>query len=126
MFAFLGKPVKKFKEFAFDDRGAITADWVVLTAGTIGLAILTYTTFGYSEDEIYDIDPEVNGVDFVVLYIMEQEDPSMAPKRSVVDNITRTIRAKAMIFQACIGFGLTYQGYTIGQGENASAWCDYL
>ena len=33
-----------FKNFARDEDGAVTVDWVVLTAAVVGLAIAAYTS----------------------------------------------------------------------------------
>ena len=35
-----------FKSFANDEAGAVTVDWVVLTAGIVGLGIVVMTTVG--------------------------------------------------------------------------------
>ncbi|MBT8410348.1 MAG: hypothetical protein KJP02_00950 [Octadecabacter sp.] len=35
-----------FKDFRADDQGAVTVDWVVLTAVIVGLAIAVITTVG--------------------------------------------------------------------------------
>ena len=37
-----------FKSFANDEAGAVTVDWVVLTAGIVGLGIVVMTTVGGS------------------------------------------------------------------------------
>ncbi len=34
--------VKFFKNFSKDDSGAVTVDWVVLTAAVVGLAVAAY------------------------------------------------------------------------------------
>ena len=34
--------VKFFKKFSKDESGAVTVDWVVLTAAVVGLAIAAY------------------------------------------------------------------------------------
>lgn len=36
--------VKFFKNFSKDESGAVTVDWVVLTAAVVGLAIAGYAT----------------------------------------------------------------------------------
>ena len=33
-----------FKNFRKDENGAVTVDWVVLTAGIVGLGVAAYTT----------------------------------------------------------------------------------
>ena len=35
-----------FKSFANDEAGAVTVDWVVLTAAIVGLGIVVMTTIG--------------------------------------------------------------------------------
>jgi Flp pilus assembly pilin Flp len=35
--------VKFFKNFSKDESGAVTVDWVVLTAAVVGLAVAAYT-----------------------------------------------------------------------------------
>ena len=37
-----------FKSFANDEAGAVTVDWVVLTAGIVGLGIIVMTSVGGS------------------------------------------------------------------------------
>lgn len=34
--------MKRVKVFVEDERGAVTVDWVVLTAGIVGLAVAAY------------------------------------------------------------------------------------
>ncbi|PSL17654.1 hypothetical protein [Shimia abyssi] len=36
--------IKFIKNFRKDDSGAVTVDWVVLTAAVVGLAVAAYTT----------------------------------------------------------------------------------
>lgn len=36
--------VKFFKNFSKDESGAVTVDWVVLTAAVVGLAIAAYSS----------------------------------------------------------------------------------
>lgn len=38
--------MKLFKAFAKDEAGAVTVDWVVLTAAIVGLGLLIMTTVG--------------------------------------------------------------------------------
>lgn len=38
--------IKFFKNFRKDEDGAVTVDWVVLTAAVVGLAVLAFTTIG--------------------------------------------------------------------------------
>lgn len=36
--------IKKFFHFAADENGAVTVDWVVLTAAVVGLSVSAYAT----------------------------------------------------------------------------------
>ena len=36
---------RRFRQFWTDESGAITVDWVVLTAGVVGLAIVVVSVF---------------------------------------------------------------------------------
>ncbi|MCG7518732.1 Flp family type IVb pilin [Ruegeria sp. Ofav3-42] len=38
--------IKFFKNFRKDEDGAVTVDWVVLTAAVVGLAAVAYTQIG--------------------------------------------------------------------------------
>ncbi len=42
------KHLNMFKSFAKDQSGAVTVDWVVLTAGIVGLGIIVTTAIGNS------------------------------------------------------------------------------
>ncbi len=41
-----------FKSFRTDEAGAVTVDWVVLTAAVVGLAIAAYTTIETNSDAL--------------------------------------------------------------------------
>jgi Flp pilus assembly pilin Flp len=44
--------VKFFKNFSKDESGAVTVDWVVLTAAVVGLAIAAFGTIKTSTTEL--------------------------------------------------------------------------
>lgn len=44
--------VKFFKNFSKDDSGAVTVDWVVLTAAVVGLAIAAYSAIDTQTDAL--------------------------------------------------------------------------
>jgi Flp pilus assembly pilin Flp len=55
-----------FKSFANDEAGAVTVDWVVLTAAIVGLGIVVMTTVGggienLSDDVAADIEAQAVG-----------------------------------------------------------------
>ena len=56
--------IKFFKNFSKDDSGAVTVDWVVLTAAVVGLAIAAYSTIKSSTMELTgDITTAIKGVE---------------------------------------------------------------
>lgn len=120
LFDGLSGPVKKFLS---DQNGAVTIDWVVLTAGSIALCIGAYTMFGTSEDEIFEVDASRNEMDYVVMYWMEANGMIDAPNRSMIDKITRRVKYQVLLFQACLGYGMLYDGYNILGDNGGEAYC---
>jgi Flp pilus assembly pilin Flp len=54
--------IKFFKNFRKDEDGAVTVDWVVLTAAIVGLAVAAFTTVqGGVNDLAGDIDTQLSG-----------------------------------------------------------------
>jgi hypothetical protein len=119
---FLGRssPLKKFLS---DQNGAVTIDWVVLTAGSIALCIGAYSMFGTSEDELYEVDASRNELDYIAMYWMEANGMIDSPKRSVIDKITRRVKYQVILFQACLGYGMLYDGHNILDKETSQAYC---
>ncbi|WP_420586443.1 Flp family type IVb pilin [Ruegeria sp.] len=55
--------IKFIKNFRKDEDGAVTVDWVVLTAAIVGLAAVAYTQVGDGVDDLAgDIDTALTGV----------------------------------------------------------------
>ena len=51
----------KMKRFSRDEDGAVTVDWVVLTAAIVGLAVVAFTTIDTAADSlISDITSDLN------------------------------------------------------------------
>ncbi|SLN37386.1 hypothetical protein PSA7680_01799 [Pseudoruegeria aquimaris] len=46
--------IKLFNKFAKDESGAVTVDWVVLTAALVGLAIAVLSTVATGVDNVND------------------------------------------------------------------------
>ncbi|MFA8386808.1 MAG: hypothetical protein ACEPO2_14380 [Pelagibaca sp.] len=44
--------IKVFKSFTADESGAVTVDWVVLTAAVVGMAVLTYAALADNTQEV--------------------------------------------------------------------------
>jgi Flp pilus assembly pilin Flp len=54
------------KNFRKDEDGAVTVDWVVLTAAVVGLAVVAYNTIGDNTETLTrNIATEIGGVSAV-------------------------------------------------------------
>ena len=116
------------KKFIRDESGAITVDWVVVTAGVIALAVGVGYSMGIGDPEFFEIEDEQNELDMVYLHWAETNGLIEAPKRSLIGNLTRTIRIKVILFNACIGRGMNHHGHTIlgDNPETAATYCEML
>ena len=116
------------KKFIRDESGAITVDWVVVTAGVIALAVGVGYSMGIGDPEFFEIEDEQNELDMVYLHWAETNGLIEAPKRSLIGNLTRTIRIKVILFNACIGRGMNYNGHNIldDNPETAATYCEML
>jgi len=55
--------IKFIKNFRKDEDGAVTVDWVVLTAAIVGLAAVAYTQIGDGVDSIAsNVESALSGV----------------------------------------------------------------
>ncbi|SHI42009.1 hypothetical protein SAMN05444404_0207 [Ruegeria lacuscaerulensis ITI-1157] len=55
--------IKFIKNFRKDEDGAVTVDWVVLTAAVVGLAAVAYTQVGQGADDLAnDVETALTGV----------------------------------------------------------------
>jgi len=77
--------------FLRDERGAITIEWVVLTAGVIALGIAAYGAF--------KIDTENTAA--VLLVTQDGSRPIMIGGNAISQLIART-KLEAMVFVSCI------------------------
>lgn len=79
--------------------------------------------FGTSEDELYEVDASRNELDYIAMYWMEANGMIDSPKRSVIDKITRRVKYQVILFQACLGYGMLYDGHNILDKETSQAYC---
>ena len=77
--------------FLRDERGAVTIEWVVLTAGVIALGIIAY--------EVFRIDTENTAS--VLLVTQDGSRPIMIGANAISQLIART-KLEAMVFVSCI------------------------
>ena len=82
---------KGLMSFLRDERGAVTIEWVVLTAGVIALGIAAYGAF--------KIDTE--NTTAVLLVNQDGSKPIMIGGNAISQLIART-KLEAMIFVSCI------------------------
>jgi Flp pilus assembly pilin Flp len=82
---------KGLMSFLRDERGAVTIEWVVLTAGVIALGIAAYGAF--------KIDTENTAA--VLLVNQDGSKPIMIGGNAISQLIART-KLEAMIFVSCI------------------------
>tara|TARA_R100000935_G_C2807612_1_gene153464 strand:+ start:94 stop:273 length:180 start_codon:yes stop_codon:yes gene_type:complete len=58
------KFILNMKRFSRDEDGAVTVDWVVLTAAIVGLAIAAFSAVGDAASDLtVDIASDINGVE---------------------------------------------------------------
>lgn len=46
--------IRKFKTFLFDEDGAVTIDWVVITAAVVGLSAISFSLLETSSTNLVD------------------------------------------------------------------------
>ena len=94
---------KGLMSFLRDERGAVTIEWVVLTAGVIALGIAAYGAF--------KIDTE--NTTAVLLVNQDGSKPIMIGGNAISQLIART-KLEAMIFVSCIFKTGALQEYAMG------------
>jgi Flp pilus assembly pilin Flp len=82
---------KGLMSFLRDERGAVTIEWVVLTAGVIALGVAAYSAF--------KIDTE--NTTAILLVNQDGSKPIMIGGNAISQLIART-KLEAMIFVSCI------------------------
>ena len=72
------------KSFLRDETGAITVEWVILTAGVIALGIGAYSAFSFELD-----DSTTNELDFVATTWMQNNGMLDKPDRGPIGELIR-------------------------------------
>ena len=72
------------KSFLRDETGAITVEWVILTAGVIALGIGAYSAFSFELD-----DSTTNELDFVATTWMQNNGMLDKPDRGPISELIR-------------------------------------
>ncbi len=106
--------------FLRDERGAVTVDWVMITAAVVGMAILVYSNFSVDTDNTY-------------MWAMAQTDPATGEFRItrvevVGDNGISKILAKlhfyGTAYSTCIFGGIP--DVELATPAGLDTLCDYL
>ena len=105
------------KSFLRDETGAITVEWVVLTAGVIALSIGAYGAFSFELD-----DSTTNELDFLAMTAMQNSGMLDKPDRCPIGELIHVIRYKMTAFKSCIGAPMTSSVGNISGGPWACEW----
>lgn len=105
------------KSFLRDENGAITVDWVVLTAGVIALGISAYSAFSFELDDI-----TTNELDFLAMTAMQNSGYLDKPNRGPIGELIHVIRYKMTAFKSCLGAPMSS---SIGPMQGGDWACDW-
>lgn len=109
--------IHKTKQFLANENGAITVDWVVITAGVIALSIGAYSMFKFELD-----DATTNELDFLAMTYMQNNGFMDKPSRGPIGELIHTIRYKMTAFKSCLGAPISSTVGNIQGGEWACKW----
>ena len=105
------------KSFLRDETGAITVEWVVLTAGVIALGIGAYSAFSFELD-----DSTTNELDFVAMSWMQNNGYLDKPDRGPIGELIHAIRYKMTAFKSCLGAPMSS---SVGPMQGGDWACDF-
>ena len=97
------------KEFLRDETGAITVEWVVLTAGVIALSIGAYSAFSFE-------------LDFMAMTWMQNNGMLDKPNRGPIGELIHGIRYKLTAFKSCLGAPISSSVGPMQGGDWACNW----
>ena len=93
----------KLRAFTENEEGAITVEWVVITAGICTLAMSMYLVF--------EIDPQeaVNDeLSYIIMSNMPMDgNPQNREGMGPLDKLLEVIRYKTTVLRGCLGFGIS-------------------
>ena len=101
----------KLQDFGKNEDGAITVEWVILTAGVCRLAMGMYMVF--------KIDPKQEVTDELSYIILSNMPISMNPQTQEgmgpLDKLLEVIRYKTIVLRGSLGFGISSMSGTMGK-----------
>lgn len=134
----LAVPFKQiFPQFLLDERGAISLDWVILTAGAVVLAIGAFSVFGpVGKGKIGDehahlsfqfLEQQKNDVAYI-MYALNPNVGTDFSQMSMLETTIIRIKARMLAFRGCIGGKLNFGSTPDGTPNQVdfSYGCDYL
>ena len=113
----------KLKAFGKNEEGAITFEWVILTAGVCTLAMGMYTVF--------KIDPKQEVTDELSYIVLSNMPISMNPQTQEgmgpLDKLLEVIRYKTIVLRGCFCFGISSNSGEFGKDpETRENLCSLL
>lgn len=105
------------KSFLRDETGAITVEWVVLTAGVIALGIGAYSAFSFELD-----DSTTNELDFLAMTLMQNNGMLDKPNRGPIGELIHGIRYRMTAFKSCLGAPMSSSVGPMQGGDWACTW----
>lgn len=105
------------KSFLRDETGAITVEWVVLTAGVIALGIGAYSAFSFELD-----DSTTNELDFLAMTLMQNNGMLDKPNRGPIGELIHGIRYRMTAFKSCAGAPMSSSVGPMQGGDWACTW----
>lgn len=114
---------EKLQAFGKNEEGAITVEWVILTAGVCTLAMGMYTVF--------KIDPKQEVTDELSYIVLSNMPISMNPQTQEgmgpLDKLLEVIRYKTIVLRGCLGFGISSNSGEFGKDpETRENLCSLL
>lgn len=107
--------------FAKNEQGAITVDWVVITAGVCALAIGAYGMFSFDVEDVSQ--DELSFVVMTGMGMTAEEDE----KRGPIGRLIHGIKYKTTLLRACLGMGISSSSGPIATGtDDTSSYCSFL
>lgn len=84
-----------------DQNGAITIEWVVVTAGVVALAVASYGAFSVRSDKFNESEMRM-----LFRYKMEQYNAIPSDDYTIIERLIYSAKLQMTAFKGCIGFGV--------------------
>ena len=110
--------MEKLQAFGKSEEGAITVEWVILTAGVCTLAI-GVCTLAMGMYTVFKIDPKQEVTDELSYIVLSNVPISMNPQTQEgigpLDKLLEVIRYETIVLRGCLGFGISSMSETTGK-----------